>query len=109
MRDGPISTNKKRLQNFACIKLQGGGGTCPSAPCLATPLVVVPVDDTSKLPSRGRSFILGQLKRETGNRETGQRGTKLQDWKTQDWKTRERISYGKMIKLKQPTDLNSRR
>jgi len=36
MRDKPISTNKKRLQNFACIKLQGG--TCPSAPCLATPL-----------------------------------------------------------------------
>ena len=25
-------------ENFACIKLQGGGGTCPSAACLATPL-----------------------------------------------------------------------
>jgi len=32
MRDRPISTNKKRLQNFACIKLQ--------CPCLATPLSV---------------------------------------------------------------------
>ena len=37
MRDRPISTNNKRLQNFACIKLQRGGGTWPSAPCLATP------------------------------------------------------------------------
>jgi len=37
MRDRPIrGTNKKRLQNFACIKLQGS--TRSSAPCLAMPL-----------------------------------------------------------------------
>ena len=36
MRARTISTNKKRLQNFACIKLQGS--TCSSAPCLAMPL-----------------------------------------------------------------------
>jgi len=33
----------------------------------------------------------------------------LGELKTRDWKTRERIGYGKTIKPKQPTDLNSRR
>ena len=31
MRDRPINTNKKRLQNFACIKLQGGRAPFPRA------------------------------------------------------------------------------
>ena len=32
MRDRPISTNNKRLQNFACIKLQRGGGHVTQCP-----------------------------------------------------------------------------
>jgi len=31
VRDRPISTNKKRLQNFACIKLQGARAPVPHA------------------------------------------------------------------------------
>ena len=47
-------------------------------------------------------------------RETGKCSTKLQDWKSRDWKKRdwkmrERIGYGKTIKPKQLTHLNSRR
>ena len=36
MRDRPISTNKKRLQNFACIKLQGARAPVLSAQSYTT-------------------------------------------------------------------------